>query len=189
MTTHPLPMTDLLYERFRVLIMGRSGLHFADDKRPILAKKLVQAAKATGNGTDLDEYLRVLASSPSTSPVWEPLVSELTMGETYFFRNKNHLDALAKLILPELVEQRKNLSRHIRIWSAGCATGEEPYSITILPRELIPDLDTWNILILATDINQGAQQLAAVAQQSQQAAQDLIRLGEHLSGLGKRYRL
>jgi len=60
---------------------------------------------------------------------------------------------LAEQILPEIITQRQNSGRRIRIWSAGCATGEEPYSIAMLLRDLIPDIQTWSVLILATDIN------------------------------------
>jgi chemotaxis protein methyltransferase CheR len=88
--------------------------------------------------------------------MWDELVSILTVGETYFFRNKGHFGALRKEILPELIEQRRRTTRRIRIWSAGCATGEEPYSIAILLRQLIPNVESWNILILGTDINRSA---------------------------------
>jgi len=84
------------------------------------------------------------------------VVSALTVGETYFLRNKGHFDALIKHILPEIIARREHSSRRIRIWSAGCATGEEPYSVAITLRELIPNLESWNILILATDINRDA---------------------------------
>jgi len=95
----------------------------------------------------------MLKSTPSTHPEWEQLVGILTVGETYFLRNKGHFDALSKHILPEIIAQREHSSRRIRIWSAGCATGEEPYSIAIVLRDLIRNLESWNILILATDIN------------------------------------
>lgn len=148
-------LTQATYKRFRDLILERSGLYFPDDKRQVLERELVRVLRASAC-RNLDEYYELLRSSPSTSREWDRLVSVLTVGETYFFRNKGHFNALRYHILPELIAQRQHLNRRIRIWSAGCATGEEPYSIAILLRELIPNLDTWNILILATDINRHA---------------------------------
>ena len=143
------------YERFRDLVLERSGLYFSEDKRQALRRGLAEALEAS-TCAGLDEYYELLRSSPSTHPEWDLVVSALTVGETYFFRNKGHFDALAKHILPEIIAQREHSSRRIRIWSAGCATGEEPYSVAIALRELIPNLESWNILILATDINRDA---------------------------------
>jgi chemotaxis protein methyltransferase CheR len=106
--------------------------------------------------SDLDELYALLTKSASTSRMWDRLISALTVGETYFFRNTNQFDALTQHILPDLLIERGHLNRRIRIWTAGCATGEEPYSIAIALRELIPQIESWNILILATDINRDA---------------------------------
>lgn len=89
----------------------------------------------------------------------EALVHDLLIGETHFFRNRPQFEALEKHILPEIISRRR-AARRLRIWSAGCATGEEPYSLAILLHRLLPDLADWNILILATDINRQALQQA-----------------------------
>jgi chemotaxis protein methyltransferase CheR len=81
------------------------------------------------------------------------LASHLTIGETYFFRDSATFQALEEHILPELIRQRRGKNQQLRIWSAACATGEEPYSVAILLQKLIGNLDGWNISILATDIN------------------------------------
>ena len=73
-------------------------------------------------------------------------------GETYFFRDHGQSDLLRLRLLPELIERRRN-AKSLRLWSAGCATGEEPYSMAILLHRLIPDLADWRITILGTDIN------------------------------------
>ncbi len=143
------------YERFRELLMERSGLFFPHEKRQLLARGLAEALRASPRA-DLDEYYQVLRGAPSTHREWEHLVSVLTVGETYFFRNRGHMNALTHHILPDIVARRQSSNRRIRIWSAGCATGEEAYSVAILLRELIPNLDSWNILVLATDINRDA---------------------------------
>jgi chemotaxis protein methyltransferase CheR len=80
------------------------------------------------------------------------LIEALTIGETHFFRNQPQFQALTETILPGLIAARR-AERRLRIWSAGCATGEEPYSLAMALEDLLPDLDQWQVLILATDIN------------------------------------
>lgn len=150
-----LGLTQADYERFRNLVLENSGLHFPEERQDTLRRGLTEALKASPCAS-LDEYYALLRSTPSAHPEWERLVSALTVGETYFFRNKGHFDALRKHLLPELIARRAHSNRHIRIWSAGCATGEEPYSLAIALHELINNLESWNILILATDINRQA---------------------------------
>ncbi|MBN1287923.1 MAG: tetratricopeptide repeat protein [Anaerolineae bacterium] len=146
-------LNDTDYERFRGLLLERSGLHFPDNKRRDLDLGLRNAMNDAGID-DLDVYYRRLAGGTTTDPTWESLIQYLTIGETYFFRNAAHFDALRNHILPELIaERRRNGLRMLRLWSAGCSTGEEPYSLAILLRQLIPDIDDWHIMILATDIN------------------------------------
>lgn len=147
-----LSLTQTHYEHFRDLIQERSGLHFPEDRRRILTRGLAEALSLS-SCANLDEYYSLLQTRSSTDGEWDRLVNTLTVGETYFFRNKGHFDALANHVLPEIIAQRQGSNRHIRIWSAGCATGEEPYSVAILLRELISNIQRWNILILATDIN------------------------------------
>lgn len=146
---------DVRYERFQALVLERSGLYFPEAKRASLERGVMRALEAASCDT-LDEYYVRLSREPSSSATWDQLVATLTVGETYFFRNQGHFDALRKEILPDLIERARRTTRRLRIWSAGCATGEEPYSIGILLRQLLPDLESWNILIKATDINRSA---------------------------------
>jgi len=82
----------------------------------------------------------------------EDLIEALTIGETYFFRHRSYFDMLEKRVLPELIAERRK-TRQLRIWCAGCATGEEAYSLAILVSRLLPDPDAWQVSILATDLN------------------------------------
>lgn len=153
--TSTVQFSERHYERFHDLILERSGLYFPQAKRHALERGLIKGLNAS-SCSSLDEYYVKLLRESSSSPTWDELVGILTVGETYFFRNKGHFDALRQRILPELIEERRRTTRRIRIWSAGCATGEEPYSIAILLRQLIPNLESWNILIMGTDINRSA---------------------------------
>ncbi len=143
------------YERFRLFVLERMGFDFEHGKQKSLSRGLAEVMDATGC-TSLDQLYSRLQSSSSSSPIWDSLISALTVGETYFFRNTSHFDVLAKNILPALIAQREHSNRRIRFWSAGSATGEEAYSVAILIRELVPHLESWNISILATDINREA---------------------------------
>jgi len=142
------------YVRFRDLILDRTGMAFERRRRRGLASGVLKAAKQAGCDS-LRDYYDCLYEAATNSELWDGLIGATTVGETYFFRNTAHIGALRNHILPELIASRRHV-RRLRIWSAGCASGEEPYTIAILLRELIPDAARWNIHILGTDINSRA---------------------------------
>lgn len=133
-------------------IEARTALHFPPDRWGDLEQKLEFAAKEFGF-TDHEAFSRWLVDSTMNSEQAEILASHLTISETYFWREPHVFEALEETILPELVRARDRGEKRLRIWSAGCATGEEPYSLAIAIRRAIPDFKNWNITILATDIN------------------------------------
>lgn len=141
-------LSNELYSCFRDLLQRRAGLYYPESRRADLAHGLEQALAFSGHTSLADLY----ADASSSGPGWDTLITHLTVGETRFFRNESQFDALRQHILPPLIAQRAQF-RILRIWSAGCATGEEPYSLAILLTEMLPDIDQWNISILATDIN------------------------------------
>jgi chemotaxis protein methyltransferase CheR len=145
------------YERFRTLIQERSGLHFPERKRLDLASGVLRGLAESGYA-NLDEYFRVLRQSgtPAGRAAFEQLVNLLTIGETHFFRDQAQFTALEQHILPGLIAQRAGGPRRLRLWSAGCASGEEPYSLGMLLAGLLPDQAAWQITVLATDINSQA---------------------------------
>lgn len=81
------------------------------------------------------------------------LASHLTVGETYFFRGKRTFEIIEEHVLPELARLRRGAEQRLRLWSAGCCTGEEPYSMAISVRKALPDLADWHVTILGSDIN------------------------------------
>jgi chemotaxis protein methyltransferase CheR len=145
---------DAAYELFRTLILERSGLHFPEKRRQDLERGLAQAF-AQSDSTDLQAYHHLLSRSPTSGPVWERLIAQLTIGETHFFRNRPQFHSLQRHILPTIITRNRS-TRQIRVWSAGCASGEEPYSIAMLLKDQIPHPHSWNITILASDINREA---------------------------------
>jgi len=134
------------------LISNKMGLHFPKERWNDFERGLSAASKEFGFSNMHDCIDRLLSSELSKQQI-EMLAGYLTVGETYFFREKKSFEILENQILPGLIDKRKQKEKTIKIWSAGCATGEEPYSIAILLTRIIPDLNDWNITILATDIN------------------------------------
>ena len=92
-----------------------------------------------------------LLQNGNRADLLDELVAQLTVGETYFLREPAHVNALRRIILPDIVERRRN-ERRLRIWSAGCSTGEEPYTLAILLAEQAV-LDDWSVLLFGTDVN------------------------------------
>ena len=138
--------------RFNGFLSDRLGLEFPSARFGDLESKLADAAREAGF-PDTETFIEHILSSPPSVERMEKIASLLTNGETYFWREPLIFDALAKRILPELIQARRASDRCLRIWSAGCSSGEEPYSIAIALRSAIPDLDRWRVTILATDIN------------------------------------
>lgn len=139
--------------RFRELVAFRLGLAFPETRQSDLRRGLLRACRSSRLSTP-EPYVEWLATLSDQSPEWKRLASHLTVGETYFFRDPALFEALEKQILPSLIAARRAQGLlQLRLWSAGCATGEEPYSLAILLDRLLPDRSRWALTILATDIN------------------------------------
>lgn len=146
---------EALLQRLSDYLTARVGLHFAKRSWKELQQKMSVAM--TDFGFDrVEEFIEWLLSLPLTRNQIEILASHLTVGETYFFRERRAFEILEQSLLPGLIAARRKTEKRLRFWSAGCSTGEEPYSLAILLDKLIPDLKDWNVTILATDINTGA---------------------------------
>ncbi len=146
------PIPDLLYFQLSKYLSENMGLYFPKERKYDLLKGIRSAAREFGFG-DVAECINWLLSTPLTRRQIETLASHLTIGETYFFRELKVFDTLRNKILPPLLKERGAKDRRLRIWSAGCCTGEEPYSIAMLLHSIIPNISEWNITIIATDIN------------------------------------
>jgi chemotaxis protein methyltransferase CheR len=143
---------DPQYGALKDYIVGHTGLWYYADKDEDFATRLSRRLQVREAAT-CGSYFRLLTDGRSGRDEMDRLVGELTIGETYFFRQKEHFELLRHQILPDLLE-RNRVSRMLRIWSAGCATGAEPYSISLLLQsEFRAQLAGWNVSILATDIN------------------------------------
>jgi len=138
-----------------VFLAKEMGLLFPRGRWGELESGLRAAARQLGR-PDAEECARWLTSAPLTRSQVETLAAFLTVGETYFFRDPQTFQAVEREILPALIRARRGKDQRLRLWSAGCSTGEEPYSLAILLNRLLPDLAEWNVTLLATDINPAA---------------------------------
>ena len=143
-------MKNLL--EIRTYLHNNLGLHYSDNQEKELYKKLTTASKGF-NFDDTDVFIDWLITQDLKKSKVEKLASFLTIGETYFFREKKTLNYLEHEYLPELIKKRTGVNQYLKIWIAGCASGEEPYTLAIILSRIIPDLKDWNITIMATDIN------------------------------------
>jgi len=153
-------LSDEVCCQARALIASRLGLDFSEHRQADLERGLVRALRAASLSAP-EAYLAWLATLPEESLEWRRLAGHLTVGETYFFRDRASFEALEQHVLPALIAARRaeGLLR-LRIWSAGCATGEEPYSLVILLDRLLSAWADWALTILATDINPEALETA-----------------------------
>ncbi len=141
------------YLLFQELVGQVSGLRLEERDWTPLRAALCERLAIVGSSS-FGEYYELLRM-PEGAEELARLIELLTVHETAFFRNRAHFDLLTHRILPELVE-RKATSRTLRIWSAGCSTGQEAYSIAISLMEAIPELEGWQVEVLATDISHRA---------------------------------
>jgi chemotaxis protein methyltransferase CheR len=153
-------ISHVLLAQLSDLIAARLGLHFPRARWSDLERGIRTAAREL-DFPDVAACIQWLASSPLTQHQVAILASHLTIGETYFFREPHVFAMLEEVILPALMRARRERARRLRVWSAGCATGEEPYSIAISISKVISEARDWHVTLLATDINPRFQQVAS----------------------------
>lgn len=144
-----LDRTDI--ERFRNIVVHRLGLNYEDGKLDYLADILRQRMESTGS-LCFESYAERLTATFNGHKEIRSLAEQLTVNETFFFRNADNFRAFTEAVLPDRVRARVHEKR-LRILSAGCASGEEPYSLAIVLREALPDLEDWDVKITGIDVN------------------------------------
>ena len=143
-----------VYTQIRDLIYQASGIYTPDDKLYLVADGAGRRIKQVGSRSASD-YWNLLNAAATREAELRQLLNEVTIGETCLFRSQAQLDALRKVILPELVaDKSRQFTKRLRIWSAGCSTGEEPYTLAMsLLEECEGALKGWQFEIAATDLN------------------------------------
>jgi chemotaxis protein methyltransferase CheR len=152
-------MSDKQFGDLRKVIYTRSGIHFPDNKKYVLESRL--ASRLTELELEnYDDYIAFLTMGPYQQDEFQEMFNRITINETSFFRNEPQLDVFEKHVLPELLEARKGVKR-LRIWSAACSSGEEPYTLAMqVHRSLGLRINDWKIEIVGCDISEKVLEVA-----------------------------
>jgi len=140
-------LDDANFELYRSLIYTESGITFTPTNRSILESRLKERLREKGFDSVRNYFDKIKTDREELKGFLDSITTNLTR----FFRNQAHFDALEKHVIPELINNIKKVPGTIRIWSAGCSTGEEPYTIAMLLNEVLPK--SWSFDILASDIS------------------------------------
>ena len=138
------------YDFLRKLLKERSGLDLAADKQYLVESRLIPLARKAGM-PGIAELVQKMKSGAET--LTSEVVEAMTTNETFFFRDKIPFDHLRETVLPTLLKARAT-RRSLRIWSAACSTGQEPYSIAMCLKDMAQELAGWRVEIVATDLSQ-----------------------------------
>jgi len=148
-----MPLPDALMQAFSAYLTQHIGLWFAPGRWVDLERGMTRLAQARGFASPEACMSQMMTAAPDQADV-EMLAMYLSVGETYFFRDPALFEVLEREVLPGIINERRTAGkRQLKIWSAGCCTGEELYSLAILLARLLPDLEEWDLRLLGTDIN------------------------------------
>jgi len=146
-------MSDEQFASLRRIIYDRSGIHFPDNKKYVLESRLGRRLEEM-EIDDYDQYITFLSTGPYRDDEFQEMFNKITINETSFFRNEPQLDVFETNFLPKLLEARASTKR-LRIWSAACSSGEEPYTLAMqVHRSLGIRMMDWRVEILGSDISE-----------------------------------
>jgi len=163
-------LSDELFDKFVKLIYMKTGIFYDINKKYYVQKRVEKRAECLEMKT-LNEYYQMIKFSNDSSE-FDKLVNDLTVNETYFFRDFPQLRNFAEDILPVLVREKGD-DKKLRIWSAACSTGEEPYTLSIILLEMLDKPEEWDLQILASDINTEVLQFAKIGMYDSRAVKDV----------------
>ncbi len=149
---HSAELSEKDFQRISNVIYKHCGIKLNDGKKTLVRARLAKRMRAL----KFDSFKKYIdfALSDAGNHEFFSLVDSISTNLTSFFREKSHFQYLIDQFLPKLLEMKSRLSNHkIRIWSAGCSSGEEPYSLAITLIENIPDYQKWDVKILASDVS------------------------------------
>lgn len=139
-------LTEKHYKFVQKLVAEKTGISLSDAKRDMVYGRLTRRLRALSLD-NFDDYFEILKSDDEHELI--EFTNAITTNLTAFFRENHHFEFLANTVLPHLMKTKRD--RRIRIWSAGCSSGEEPYSIAMVINEVVPE--DWDVRILATDLD------------------------------------
>jgi len=185
---HEITLTEHELSEIRMLIHERTGISFDESRERFFSTRVREYMQEKGHkrGTDLLRAMR------KATPDYQALLERLLTQETTFFRYPGVYEAFEKRVLPELhIKKFWKNPRTLRVWSAGCSTGEEPYSIAITVADTLAFSDAWNVEILATDIGRQALDIAERATYSGRTIGSVSerQLAAHFSPVGNAFQV
>lgn len=154
---HEFEFTDSDFNCLREMVSTHAGISLSEHKRDLVYGRLAKRLRAHGL-TRFSDYCTLLKDH--TDDELEQFTNAITTNLTSFFREGHHFDFISNELI-DILQARYQSKQRLRIWSAGCSTGEEPYSLAITLREAIPDIDKHDIRILATDLDTNVVKIAA----------------------------
>lgn len=149
-----------LYQKISERVNALFGMQHTEKQYDAMICCVRKAADELGKANSIEKLYEWISNENISDSDLQKIANQLTIGETYFFREPVALDFFTQKIIPILTERKKGFNQNIKIWSAGCSTGEEPYTIAMLLKESIPAIQDWKITILATDLNTNSLQKA-----------------------------
>ncbi len=144
------------FEYIKKLVKQNTGIHLTDAKQQLVYSRLARRLRSLKLST-FNEYTEYLETNYDQEIV--ELTNAITTNLTSFFREPHHFEFMSDVFLPYIYKQKK-VEKTLRIWSAGCSTGEEPYSIAMTLKENVPPIKNWDIKVLATDLDTNVVQKA-----------------------------
>jgi chemotaxis protein methyltransferase CheR len=184
-------LTSEQFTRLRDLVCARLGLHFEIGRSHYLQKRMEKRMLVLGISR-AEEYIRHLLFGDPNGEEMQQFANLITTNETYMFREFDQLRAFSDFALPEVLEVKRNANNNqLRIWSAGCSTGEEPYTLAIILREVLGNVDAWKIDIVATDIDENALSRVREAVYDERSVKNVPTeyIDRHLIAEGDRFRV
>lgn len=165
-------LQDRLFYSFSELVYRQCGINLHDGKKALLQARLNKRLRATGISSYEDYFAYI--TSPGNGEELVHFLDSVSTNLTYFFRESQHFSFLTEVAVPALIEEKKKeRSNRIRVWSAGCSTGEEPYSLAMCILASIDSLQKWDFRILATDISTRVLEIASRGSYSDEKIQKI----------------
>lgn len=148
----PFTLSEGEFDQIRALVKQHTGIHLSDQKRSLVLSRLTRRLRSLGLA-NFTEYIKVL-QGPGAEEELLNMINRITTNKTDFYRENHHFEFMTKTLLPGLVSQAQRTGqKKVRIWSAGCSSGEEPYTLAITLAEFFKNLPGWDYKILATDLD------------------------------------
>ncbi len=144
-------LTDADFGKISRLVYELCGINLSDAKKELVRARLGKRMRA-GQFKSFRDYHDHVVNEPSGQELVY-LIDSISTNFTSFFREEKHFDYLRSELLPDLIERKSNKGGRLRFWSAGCSSGEEPYSIAITLLETLENRSNWDVKILGTDIS------------------------------------